>query len=695
MNDKKNDPIGSIYIKRRLAYASILAVLADVLIVIAISAFAVLVSSSINSNGNSASFSEEARYITWLIRDALGYAVIAYLANVLFLMSPWKATLGMKLSGLLVEDHEGHSPNIFRALALLFLSPVFLPFIILNFYSWSAPAPLNIYTYLSALVLIMAFQALVIIFYTVFAGGVIEARQKILGLVTKFSPHKLVKLEAKVALKRDSLLRWLPRLRIIEKAVAIIILGAFLYAPFMLIADRLGSFVVSDGLYTPYEVNWGGDNAYFALVGLTAPSDVSNAYEFGRSLAYRDFMQMESIKKKVGITPLFNAPEKSSFEDYTYDKEKLEFQWLDKANRVRMSFDCITEINYRGSFEKCYGPNDVSSLIDKNKQLWERFNTIPNYKNFSVPPEAFSKLKLNEYLARGAGRGDLLDTSLWRFHGEDGGGTLIELAQLKIAQIILLQKSGNSEAAFQEWSRFMLLYGKMIESKTNVDNKAISIILFGMHAAALETLLYYDPSYVQDHLNEIKNILSITSIEKYRASSLLADNYIAIEPLLLYEVGDNQNIQNEIYKCLDEQAKLASVSGKEFFEEVDNLPLCASFSASGLPDILFDTDSKTPRNLWGNLVWGLIFAGELKGAEIVKNMHIQVAKIRMALLGIEILNKKVPLDQIELFIKNAPPELQNPIEQSSFRWDKEGSYLWFEMPGEKDNLVKFHLNRPR
>ena len=96
-----------------------------------------------------------------------------------------------------------------------------------------------------------------------------------------------------------------------------------------------------------------------------------------------------------------------------------------------------------------------------------------------------------------------------------------------------------------------------------------------------------------------------------------------------------------------------------------------------------------------NLIWGLLYRGELKAINLLDNMHIQDAENRMMLLGAEILRQNISADGIKDFVRKAPSELQNPIDETPFQWNSQGAYLWLDPPVKNIAQRKFHINTKR
>gem|GEM_PF-5134761 len=692
MRNLKNSDLKAQYIQRKTLYASVSAAIVDTwaFLFVIMTAQGIFVDTislffTLPEMGDNPPPETIRAAIGWLFI----FITISYFLNVCLIMSPWKATLGMKVDGIFLEGIEGNRPSLIQTLKFFLLSPVYMPLLAITIYIWCTPLPPALYSSTTAFILYISGTAILTAIYTLAFGSVQNARHRLTGLTTRLTPKYRTKLEKKAGKKEKSLQRWLTPLTYFDKGILAVYLAVFLYFPAMLAFNHLIPASFNNSIYKPYEINWGNDNAFFALNGLGAPANISNAYQFGKSHAYKDFELMERLKKDAKIPHLFDMPPGTDFQEFAFDQPALEFNSLKNTRGKNINFNCLFDMDEQGPSLECSTPDDVQKAITANAILWKRFNTITNYNNYSSPPPIPDDINLNEYLALPARNGHLIFND-YIFDKEPlRGEFLIELAQLKAAHIVLMQRNEGSESAFKEWNRFMNLYRNMTESRTTIELKAIFMIVFGIHRNALETLLYKDPEIAQNHFDEIKSTLNPQGIKTFRGESLLLDNQTSFEPALIHETGPSNSIQNKIFDCTTKIQKLETFSAKELFQ-IDPEKICPALQSNN--PWAFGTAWLSAGNPMINAVWGLMYNHNLMGAMFFQNMIASDAQSRMIILGAEILNKNIPKDQIETFVKNAPRELQNPIEETPFHWNAQNSYLWFDPPGDRISKRTMHLN---
>ena len=636
-------------------------------------------------------FDDDSPDVTAAIRATFLIYGAIYFTNTLMILSPWRATVGMKTEGMYLESYNGQHPSFMQAVRLFLFSPLLLPFVCVTVYVWVMQETLNGFHLIMAIPLMWGMQAVLIMIYTLIFGGVLEAREKLAGLKTKFSLDHLEKLNKKFTSKESSIKRQLALHAGFTRSLVAIFLAVMLYLPALWAADFLRKPTFDYSMYAPYKVNWGADNAYFALIGLSAPDEVLNSYEFGKSRAYRDFMRMEQIKQRGKIPHRFDVPYADSFEIFDLGQPGLVFQPLKSTRGEEKDFGCIFDMGISGPSQECASTEDVQAAIETNIRLWRRFDALPSYDDFSVPPEATWIVPLDEYFSKDISLDVIFASGQEEYHVIDHT-TLVWLGQLKAAQIVLMQQEGHSEAALQEWAKFMNLYRQMAGSRTGIFNRASAMILIGEYSELLETLLYRDPDLAVRHFDRIDHTLNPQGLKMYRGSSLLADSFSALEPLLLSETGRATGVQNIIHACIEEQAQLAALSAREFFKTDAAASLCPALNSRDMSDLMFDLVFRTTGNGFYNLLWSLMYSSEIKAVTLIDNMHIQDAELRMASLGALIIHQKVAADQVSQFIQDVPAALQNPIEEAPFHWDEQGSYLWFDPPKEGMARVKFHLS---
>lgn len=582
-------------------------------------------------------------------------------ANTVLLLSKRRATLGMIFTKLQVQGNHGKHPTPLQAIKFFFLSPILLSLHIYTLYLVMAETPMDLYRGANAGILSGGLSAALIIAYTLIFGSVLDARQKLTGLTTSLHPAYAAKLQRKMEKKGTVLPHWFWPSLYAQRTLASFIIAIFLFFSTLVALDLFKQPSFEQALYLPYNVNWGDDNGYFALEGLNAPADVSNFYTYGRNVAYQSFIALEELKKAAHIPYGFSLPPRENFEKNPENAQRLEFKTPSTGEK---DFTCFAVLEVKSN-TVCASKEEVKQALAENDLLWSRFHKLAGYTDFSIPPQRIGGL----------------------FRGQD----LFRLSQLKSSDIIFMQQDGHSAQALDEWIHFMQLYRRMTMANNNMVTKAIFMIVHNHHAAMLETLLYNDPELARTRLDDIRKTLNPEGVKMFRGEAMLADDVAFIEPEILYAMGKSTGIRTKLYACIQALEEIARLSARAYFSRPDTRRFCPALQKDSTIDLLIELNLKTTGNPITNSIWGLVYSGTLKGTELISNMHIADAKLRMSLLGAEILHRNIPAEDITAFIQSAPQDLQNPVEEKPFHWDEEGAYLWMENPRNADIPYKFRL----
>ncbi len=590
--------------------------------------------------------------------------------NVLLILSPLRGTLGMRALGVQVKRQDNKPPTIPQAVGIIFLSPFTLSQNLYFLFILSQGHDPNVYTGGNAMiVLIFGTYALQYAVYAFKFGNILSALQSLTGLETIFRPQKQAKLEKKFDKKGARSLKftekWLKTRKTLSEVSATFLIILALYMSSLVIADLFKKPVFEERLYAPYALNWGQNNGFFALEGLTAPANETDFYAVGRATTYQFFVKNEQLKKIGNIPYAFDIPPKEGFVPVDTDYQPLEFKslWPEKDKK---DFSCLYLMDFDLKPDTCASFKDVESTIGSNKILWERFNKLPSYTEFQRPPIGIS--------------------------GKMKGQSFIELARVKAAQIILMQQKGQSKEALEEWARFMQFYRRATEAKTGLLEKAIYMIVFGFHQKTLEKLVYNDPQLAVDYFDLITTTLNPQGVTMFHGQTMITDDLAGLDPFMpSFRAGPAPGVRNKYYNCFLMMDKLTELPPKQFFFGATNHNPCPDIN--GNPSrTMFEMWFMTTGNPITNTIYGLLYPGLLKGQELIGNMHVTDTHMRMTLLGAKILHDKIPLDHIADFVQHAPVELQNPITESPFDWDAKGKYLYFIQPSTPDYQIKFRLN---
>ena len=553
--------------------------------------------------------------------------------NAICLASPLRSTFGMKFSGLYATQGDTQDkPSFSGALRYAFLSN----FVFLIAFSYAAYHDFN-----------LRFSEIgTMSVFLLFLGLFLPALNRLLPweetVSERISGLRLHLCEKDVQ-KHD---KYFARYRLLYKVHYylgnILIIPSFLLIGYMLLnALSIGSKPddYDEAIYKPaFEMVW-EDNAYIAFSGLNAPAGYDNTYDYGLKhvqLYAREYSQAKSY---------FNVPYPQPVPDI-HDPIDQD----DPAERLKVTdqdtrWSCFYALPYDDIDEEACKDEDLQDIytfINENSELWQRYNSLPDYEHFVVP--------------------DVFLSSSY------SGQSFITLSQVKAASIVGLADDGQTDLAVREWVRFMALYQKMLGAETNMVEKAIFNIAMGAHLDAIETLLYRHPDIVKTHKDIIYNSLTTRSFKDFRAEFLLRDDWRLIASWVEAYLGDMPHKKRQIYACILSQKEKVNLPAADMIVALDG-PLC--------PEI-FDGNFNFQKSIFSkgepisNIIWDLLMGGLMKGHELIKNMHYMAVHIDMTRYALEILNDERDIESL--------PE--------PYEWKEEDNSIYYPITDDEEYHVR-------
>ncbi len=412
-------------------------------------------------------------------------------------------------------------------------------------------------------------------------------------------------------------------------------------------------------LYGGYELVW-KDNSYFALNGLLAPKEVDNFYQYGLTKSYRVFLYFEAVKNFLGIQIAYDDPELRNTSQPSIPNNEIRFN-----SENWKQLECLFNSELKNKNE-CASFSDYLHYIRHNKTIWQRFNKLPEsgfvYKNF---PHSLYENRLY----------------------------LVDLTKLKATHIIYLLTQGENDAAMQEWLRYMAFYQAMSDVRGSVILKSINSVILNIHINTLETLLFRSPQFANRYFKEIGQSLKFQH-NFYKASFLMIDELGMYEVFMQKHLGNINALKNEYYACFKNYQAyvLLPLQTFPFGQTINYCPTGIIRDRRGVQELFLYAITK-PGYWKANMISDLLFSDISLApiSKVIEKMKVFQVKLKLAGLANEVLNKKINSENIGNYIQNVPINLQNPITQAPFLWDKDNKYLYFEHPITK-NKVTFSLN---
>jgi hypothetical protein len=174
---------------------------------------------------------------------------------------------------------------------------------------------------------------------------------------------------------------------------------------------------------------------------------------------------------------------------------------------------------------------------------------------------------------------------------------------------------------------------------------------------------------------------------------MLADDWGLVEPYSLGTMGNINALHNDFHQCIEGVAAFASRPMDEFPFAAGKIAYCPLQEDRSSYGYLLTYHALKPGNFVVNVIYGLLMPGVLKGQKLIGNMKIMQVRFRQAQLAVRILSRNIPASEIDGFVKGVDANLQNPITNEPFEWDKENQALAFERPlGKRKAEFKLTIN---
>jgi hypothetical protein len=405
-------------------------------------------------------------------------------------------------------------------------------------------------------------------------------------------------------------------------------------------------------------LDFGADNAAFILVGLKAPLGEKDIYQYGQKKSSRALDELQRVKQHYNIGPTYCTPS-------TDPLNLLEQQLGDPAQELT-SFDmgidalaCLSQVPPRISQDTaCASHEDLQKWIGENRVIWERYDSMVRAKNFVPVPEALE-------------------------NGED----LLILSQFKAADIIT-NVTNDPGYSYSQWYQGTMLARKMVASRTSIAEKSIYIALMGQYIKTIEALLYVLPEMAVSYGSAIEEALKPEGVAMYNAGNLLTDEWRLMEPRVHQSLSKpiGNGFLNRIHKCLKEASIRATMSANDFLK-VRNQSLCSkSIHSNPILEAL-----TTPGNIHSNIHLYKLVNEHFQASDMIMEMHHQDAHMRMVTLATRILSEKIPTEEIQDYLDNAPSELKSPLKESPFMWDESKGRIYYASSIDDDMETDFYI----
>ena len=270
------------------------------------------------------------------------------------------------------------------------------------------------------------------------------------------------------------------------------------------------------------------------------------------------------------------------------------------------------------------------------------------------------------------------------------------LTQLAVAEMHLYARKGDREAAYRNWHAQLRFLRANLRGMDTWVGKAVGVVAIGMALPFLERLVLADPGIARRHRTELYAVLRAEGIDAYdprgiaRAEFKMLVNALEYPPAsvpgygrdpvhwLAFHLGQKSRILNRHAAFLpDYEARLRLPFGSEQNGELERAR--DRHLDHSRADLLLDP--------FGTVFLEEYIDSQLRGHALLRQMHMIDARLRLATMGVSIINERIKDADIPRFLSAADADLRDPFSRAPFQWDPNDRKIFFVEPADKCSIA--------
>lgn len=437
------------------------------------------------------------------------------------------------------------------------------------------------------------------------------------------------------------------------------------------------------------------DNGFFAMQGVMAPENTPNPYNWARDRYYEAYLAAKEIVETndlpLAIPPAdIQLPLQPNFATAENNIGGISF---DRGTETEIGPACgslrAQDIKDKDAVP-CMTKQKLESLKKDNAILWDRFEKLPHYKICQSPQSVLV--------------GSIGDV-----------GQLADLLELKVNDLFYRAKSGDAEAAIREWAAYMVFFKACQASHSgNLPGTAFQQVFISKIETGLNDLILINPKTAIKNKTYIDLALAPFDDGVMIRPFLMTKEYLTLITYLgAFRIEeDEQNrepvsfTKRMLTVSFPSNGILKKVQACTEKREVELRKPLSQFNANDLayscaedfpmdPKTVIIKSLTTSGNPIINFVHYMLLPGVNNGRVLVNNIHSMQARMTMARLGLDLINRNLTDDQIAFEINNAPSALRNPLTDKPFNYDPKSRVISLNAiksnSGEEDRVHQFHL----
>lgn len=389
------------------------------------------------------------------------------------------------------------------------------------------------------------------------------------------------------------------------------------------------------------------NNAAIAMMGLSAPADVSDSYGWTVQIIQKAQEERENYEAKYANKAGANFIDAATYGNVEVGFNVISLELDDLPNKTEYVGDnktigCWLDrswfMNDRVTDDKNCDEQALRDLITKNQLLLSRYENSLHY-------------------------------TLYENHWSAAQGPIMINAQeLYIANLVLLAQT-NPELALQKWLVNMQLYKNALRGYNSLINVSILMVNHGLVQKALPSILGNNEELIAAHMNELLEALAPFSARDVNITSTMKAEHELIGPVIDRLGNYNRNKSFELH-----QEMIAAWNAP--ISEIDSKWERLNKKYKSNPSMLFLQwrDWHSPVL---SITTNLILAGTLVGGDLAKAMHLSDARSRILNIYVQMKAQGIPAEKVPEFLAISSKVLYNPLTEKPFEYDASSKMIYF------------------
>ncbi|MGN7437189.1 MAG: hypothetical protein ACTHOO_01000 [Alcanivorax sp.] len=337
-------------------------------------------------------------------------------------------------------------------------------------------------------------------------------------------------------------------------------------------------------------------------------------------------------------------------------EEELKLVTLTEFTPNNLTFECWTSQDYEpDEHSVCATEEQIREALTENALIMDRYTLLWPYKRFYH------------------------DT----LYGFARGQEMIQINDLRNAQLALMARDGHADKALDIWVRRQNFLNMVMADGQNLVFKAIIMINYSRNLHVLPIIASRaDQETLNAHKDALDSALNVPIFgdDGFDIRATLSSEYFTVfeaEELMQYMRHPNYQKRATSFLMYRKNA-----TANQFLTHAKNVLNATQLPLENmLPTVLASQKTFYPEisflNMLYNPVGKLILGGTVRGAELFDNRIAQIMHARMLRLYIDAKSHGIGADDMPAFMHQTRDRYINDYTNKPFNWDAEKHEIYF------------------